>query len=176
MKLTLKNGRDYSIREIELKDAEPMLSFLESVAAESDNLTFGPGEFRPSVKEEEEFIKSCREKGNCCAFVAASEGRIIGNLSFRGGERSRTSHAGEFGVSVLKEFWGNGIATALMNRMLDWAATAPVTKINLKVKDDNDAAIDLYRKLGFEVEGRLTRDFRINGKYYDSVLMGKIID
>jgi len=174
--MTLKNGMTCTIREAEPGDGELLLPFLALVAIESDNLTFGPGEFTPTGEEEEEFIRSCREKDNGCIFVAVIEGRIIGNLSFRGGDRKRNRHTGEMGVSVLKEFWGNGIATALVNRLLEWAVASPITKINLRVKEDNRTAITLYSKLGFMEEGRITRDFLIEGRYYDSVQMGICLD
>ena len=174
--LTLNNGTTYILREIQLKDANAMIPYLASIAAESDNLTFGPGEFTPSVEDEEKFIDSHIKTENSYAIVAIQNNKIIGNLSFEGGGRSRLSHAGEFGVSVLKDFWGNGIATELIKSLLDWAISAPITKINLKVKDENSSAITLYKKLGFEIEGKIKRDFCIAGIYYDSIIMGKIID
>ncbi len=175
MECSLKDGSVYILREIELKDARPMLVFLDHVASESDNLTFGPGEFTPTVEEEESFIQSHSNSENCYALVAVLNGRIIGNLSFQGGGRNRIAHCGEFGVSVLKEFWGNGIASALIENMLEWSKTSPITKINLRVKEDNTNAIDLYKKFGFEIECVLKRDFKINNLYCNSVMMGKII-
>lgn len=49
-------------------------------------------------------------------------------------------------------------------------------KINLRVRTDNAAGIKLYKKLGFLEEGKLKRDFCIDGEFYDSLLMGLLID
>jgi len=173
--LSLRNGTTYELREMELKDAGAMIPYLASIASESDNLTFGPGEFTPSLEDEEKFIASHRDRDNSYALVAVQNDRIIGNLSFEGGVRNRLSHTGEFGVSVLKEYWGNGVATELITCLLDWAISGPITKINLKVREDNASALSLYEKLGFEIEGKIKRDFRIDGTYYDSIMMGKIV-
>ncbi len=47
-------------------------------------------------------------------------------------------------------------------------------KISLQVLETNEKAINLYKKLGFEVEGVLKNDKRLlDGKYYNTVVMGR---
>ncbi|QRG69135.1 GNAT family N-acetyltransferase [Brevibacillus choshinensis] len=117
------------------------------------------------------------EAPNQLFLVAEVEGTLVGNLTFRGGARARTQHAGEFGVSVLKDFWGYGIGRALIESLLGWAKdSAVVRKINLRVRSDNASAIHLYKKLGFKEEGVFTREFLIDGVFYDCILMGIDID
>ena len=38
---------------------------------------------------------------------------------------------------------------------------------------ENVAALRLYESLGYEVEGRLTREIKIDGRYIDLILMAK---
>ncbi|MBN2655725.1 MAG: GNAT family N-acetyltransferase [Spirochaetales bacterium] len=71
--------------------------------------------------------------------------------------------------------WGKGIAGSLISELFSWAPKNNITKINLKVKEDNRRAIELYKNLGFVPEGILARDFLIDGKYYNSIAMGKIL-
>jgi len=40
---------------------------------------------------------------------------------------------------------------------------------------DNEKAISLYKKLGFEIEGQLKNAVYIDGKYFDNYIMGLII-
>lgn len=109
--------------------------------------------------------------------VAEIEGKIVGNLSFSGGPRQRIAHAGELGVCVLKEYWGQGIGTKLIEYLIDWCKESGIIrKINLRVRSDNYSAIHIYKKLGFNEEGLITRDFFINERFYDSISMGFIID
>ena len=57
--------------------------------------------------------------------------------------------------------------------MIDWGIESNVVKkINLRVREDNYVAIGLYKKLGFKNEGIITRDFYIDGEYYNSISMG----
>ena len=176
LKNTADSASEYIVRGIEIADSEAMIEYLAAIAGESDNLTFGPGEFSPTLEEEEGYIKAMLKAKNNLALVAVSGGRIIGNISFSGGTRSRLAHCGEFGISVLKEFWGRGVAAVLLRQMIEWARKNRITKINLKVKEDNLAAIKLYESFGFETEGRLRREFKIDGTYFDAILMGLLID
>jgi len=172
----LKNGEEYIIREALVCDAEPMISYLDAISSESDNLTFGSGEIDVSINDEKLLIENSFISKHRLLLVAVYQDKIIGNLNFKSESRPRISHVGEFGVSVLKDFWGNGIGVELIQILFEWAKENGITKINLKVKEDNTRAISLYRKLGFEQEGTLRRDFFIDGSYFSSVIMGKLID
>lgn len=63
-----------------------------------------------------------------------------------------------------------------MNEVIEWATNNGVTKkLSVIVRDDNEKAIDLYKKCGFVMEGVLIRDVLVKEKYYNSILMGKLI-
>ena len=165
------------IRKANKSDAKALIDYLSIIGGESDFLTFGLGEFGRSVEQEEEFIENILMKNNALFIIAEVNGKVVGNLNFSGGPRQRTAHIGEFGVSVLKEYWGNGIGEELIKYLIDWSKnSAIIRKINLKVRTDNARGIQLYKKLGFLEEGILKRDFLINSKFYDSVLMGLLIN
>lgn len=173
----LKDGREYVIRNAIPEDASNLIKYLNSIAAESDNLTFGPGELTITVGIETKIIENAISSNNQYFVVAELDGLIIGNLNFSAGIKPRIAHIGEFGVSVLKEYWGNKIARELINGLIKWAKDGgKVTKINLQVREDNEKAINLYKKLGFEIEGLIKRSFFIKGKYYNCYHMGKILD
>lgn len=165
------------LREADKIDAANMLVYVNKICLESDNLTFGEGEFEISFEQEEEFIETISKQKNGLFLVVELNGDIIGNLSFIGGKRPRTSHTGEFGVSVLKEYWGKGIGSELIKYLIEWAKNNEIiSKINLRVRSDNYGAIHVYEKLGFKVEGTITRDLKIKDKYYDCLHMGLEID
>lgn len=175
--IKLNNGCMASIRNASKSDAKEMLIYIDRISKESDNLTFGEGEFGITLDQEENFIESISMKNNALFIVAEMEGKIIGNLSFAGGVRPRTAHTGEFGVSVLKEYWGLGVGTELITYLIQWCKqTGIVRKVNLKVRSDNYSAIHVYKKLGFNEEGVITRDLLIGSEFYDSILMGLNIE
>lgn len=165
-----------TLRKAEISDAAQLIEYLNIIGGESDFLTFGPGDFGRSVEAEAEFIENALKRKNALFLVAVANGKIIGNLNFSGGSRERTSHTGEFGVSVLKDYWGMGIGEELIRYLINWSRGSGIRKINLRVRQDNLKAISLYKKLGFTEEGIVKRDSLIGGKFYDSLLMGLLID
>lgn len=175
--IKLKNGEIITILRANKSDGEEILNYINSVSCESDFLTFGEGEFNITVEDEELFIENTLKQDNALFIIAKHKNKIIGNLNFAGGVRSRTKHIGEFGVTVLKEYWNMGIGYELIKYLISWAKESRVIrKINLRVRSDNSIAINLYKKLDFIEEGIIRRDFLIDGVFYDSLLMGLIID
>jgi RimJ/RimL family protein N-acetyltransferase len=76
-------------------------------------------------------------------------------------------------MSVRKEYWGLGIGSLMLDTLIDWArATQIVTKVNLRVRTDNQRAIQLYRNKGFVIEGTIRREIRLNDQYFDTYWMG----
>jgi RimJ/RimL family protein N-acetyltransferase len=170
---TTKDGRTLIIREAEGRDAGVVLRYLDKISRETNFLTFGPGEFSLTEKEEFDYLEKCRRTDNCLYLLSLLEETLVGNLIFTAGGRPRTRHAGELSTSVLKKFWNIGIASALFDSLLEWAKTGNIIrKINLRVRSDNQRAIELYKHKGFLVEGTLKKELFINGNYYDNLWMG----
>ena len=109
--------------------------------------------------------------------LALHEGAVVGALSFEGGRRPRICHTGELGISVTGSFTGSGIGRVLLEMLIEWAEQGGVIrKLNLRTRVDNLGAIRLYERLGWVVEGRITRDQGIDGVYTDTLFMGRPVD
>lgn len=169
-------SQQWEIRRVQVEDAQAMLDYLEVVSAESDNLTFGPGEFGMSLEQEVLFLEAAIKQERTLFLIAIAEGEIVGNLTFHSGKRPRIAHLGELGITVRQKWWGQGIARQLIQELIQWSGQNGIRKINLRVRSDNERAIRLYLRLGFQVEGKLTRDLRIDGCFYDALAMGLQVD
>jgi RimJ/RimL family protein N-acetyltransferase len=175
--LALRDGRTVNIRRAEPEDAAAILAYLARVGGESVNLTVGAEGPRISEAEEREYLTRVAGADNCLAVVAVAGGEIVGSLTFDGGHRPRLRHAGEFGISVLQAYAGQGLGKALLEYLIAWAEQSGVVrKINLKVRVDNLPAIRLYERMGWVHEGRTTRDTLIDGEFNDCLLMGRTVD
>ena len=166
-----------TIRRPRADDAPAILEYLRRVGAESGFLSFGAEGPPISETEERAFLASVATARNAIVLLAELNGEIVGNLTFRGGNRARTRHVGEFGISVARRAQGCGVGRRLMELLLEWARDGGVVrKINLVVRTDNDRAIALYESLGFLIEGRRRRDMLIDGVFHDSLIMGLLVD
>src|ERR1022692_2680473 len=92
--IVLKNNLQLTLRPAQPSDAENLLVYFEQVSGESDNITFGPGEFGLSVQEEREILQQHAEKLTSIYLIAEISGEIAGVLTFNTGKRSRFQHGG----------------------------------------------------------------------------------
>ncbi len=174
--LNTRDNQHLIIRHAESSDAALLLDYIEQVSGETNFLSFGPGEFEMNVEDEATYLDSCKTANNCIYLLAFVDQTLAGTLNCSSRNRKRLIHVAQFGITVRKAFWGQGIGNALMDSLLDWAdATGVIKKINLKVRTDNEPAIKLYKKKGFEIEGVLKKENFIDGVYYDILHMGKTI-
>lgn len=176
-RVQLHGGHDLEIRKANPDDASDIIVYIDQISRETEYLTFGRGEFGITVEQEVQFIEGLLESDNKLMLLAFLENKLIGQLTLMGGSRPRIKHTGELGISVLQEYWRQGIATELIRYSLAWAKeTGIIRKVNLKVRSDNRGAIRLYESLGFVYEGTTTREFYMDGAFYDSIHMGIEID
>lgn len=103
--------------------------------------------------------------------VAVADGRVIGSLSINREGRPATRHVATLGMFVAESWRGRGVGTALLAEAFRWAHLHDVEKIELTVYPHNEAAIALYRKFGFDEEGRLVRHAKKSYGYEDEILM-----
>ncbi len=172
----LADGRKLVIQHAEPKDAAEIVGYLERVSAETDFLTFGAGEFGLSVNDETKFIDELRGGRFNFMLEAVVDRRIVATCTLMRPRRPRVRHIGDFGISVAKAYWGLGIGKKLCLAMIETARELGVTKIDLKVREDNARAIRLYESVGFKREGVNERALRVGGRYYADLMMGLCLD
>jgi putative acetyltransferase len=84
-------------------------------------------------------------------------------------------HVGSIGMAVRDDWQGKGVGTALMEAALDLADNwLNLTRMELRVYVDNLAAVALYKRFGFEIEGTHRRLAFRNGEYVDAYSMARI--
>jgi putative acetyltransferase len=108
--------------------------------------------------------------------VACAEGEVVGNLGLETSpNRPRVRHVGSIGMAVRDDWQGKGVGTALIGAALDLADNwLNLMRIELRVYVDNSAAVALYKKFGFEIEGTHRRLAFRNGEYVDAYSMARI--
>lgn len=111
-----------------------------------------------------------------CSLVAdGPDGDVVGSLGMRRAQGPRRIHTATLGMSVRDDWQGRGVGTALLAAALHVADEWwQVRRVHLEVFTDNDAAIALYRRFGFEVEGTLRQDAFRSGEYCDTYVMGRL--
>jgi putative acetyltransferase len=108
--------------------------------------------------------------------VAEADGEVVGNLGLHAaGKSPRRRHAGSIGMAVRDDWQRRGVGSALLVAALDLADRwLNYRRLELTVYTDNVAALALYRKFGFVIEGT-HRDFAFrDGRYVDAHAMARL--
>lgn len=107
---------------------------------------------------------------------AAIGGELVGNAGLMAaGTSPRRRHAMHLGMAVAPAAQGRGVGTALMAALLDYADNwAQVLRIELGVFVDNERAIRLYQRHGFEIEGRQRAYALRHGRHADCYMMARL--
>ncbi|REK77600.1 GNAT family N-acetyltransferase [Paenibacillus paeoniae] len=167
-------GLRYSIRSANEEDAAALSQLRVKIDGETEHMDREAGEAFISAEGFKELIQSDSERERNLFLVAVADSRLIGYSRCEGIYLKRFAHKAEFGVCILKEFWGYGIGKELLRTSLAWADSIGITKMTLHVLESNKSAIQLYERFGFQIEGILKNDKVLSdGRYYNTVVMGR---
>lgn len=171
------NGLSYTIRSAVKNDAKELSHLRLQIDGETENLDREKGEGFIDGPGFENVIHTDTVSPRNLFLVVVTDNRIVGFSRCEGTGLKRFSHKTEFGVCVMKDFWGYGIGGNLLKQSIIWADSYGITKITLNVLETNTRAIELYKRLGFETEGVLRNDKILSdGKYYSTIVMGRFND
>ena len=114
------------------------------------------------------------------AFVAVTDDGakgelVIGEIGLSVSGRPRTRHCGSLGLLVHADYQNSGVGTALMSAALDLADNwLMLARCELTAYCDNERAVHLYEKFGFEKEGVRRASAIRGGKLCDEFYMGRL--
>lgn len=118
-------------------------------------------------------ILSFLKNKNGVYLVAEQEGCLVGHAFLEPHSLQALSHVADLNIAVHLGWQGKGIGKKLLEQIIDWAKhSSSLEKIQLHVRASNVAAISLYKKMGFQEEGRLKNRLKIKDRYMDDLVMG----
>jgi ribosomal protein S18 acetylase RimI-like enzyme len=144
---------------------------LDFVAREGRYLAFVEG---PPLENTRAFVLDHIQRGHP-QFVAVSAGEVVGWCDVTPKERPIYAHGGVLGIGLLPRFRGRGIGTNLIRSTLAATRTIGLHRVELTVRQNNTRAIELYKKVGFRVEGLQRDAVQIDGVYENVVCMAILL-
>lgn len=127
------------------------------------------------LSRSQEFVRNNLTSGNP-HFVALDGERVVGWCDIVRRSLEGFRHVGGLGMGVMKDYRGQGIGEQLASAALQGARTIGLERVELDVYASNNAAIKLYEKLGFAVEGVHRRARKLDGQYDDLISMALFLD
>ena len=166
---------NYIIREADIEDAENVIEYIKIVSDETDFLISDSSERNFTVRKEKEFLQNIQSSILEKIFLFEIENKIVGMCSIEGINKIRIKHRVDLAITVLKNYWGNKIGEKLIDYAIEYCKSNCIKKIELTVRIDNERALKLYKKFGFEIEGEVKNFIYLNGNYYNCYFMGLLL-
>ena len=172
--LELKNGEKILYRHIKKSDVEGVWNNFNEVLEEGIYLPV----LYPvrSQLEKESWYRNIKKENEICIVAENLDFKlpynIVGHCEISNSEWDAATHVGILGIIVMQKYRDLGIGTKLID-----VAIKEAKKLNNKEKiilscfSTNERAIHLYKKLGFKKVGLRKKQYYLNSKYYDEVLM-----
>lgn len=158
--IVIKNGMKCCLRNADENDGQLVLDNFNLTHAQTDYLLTYPDENSFDVMQESQFLKEKTDSENEIEIIAIVNDMIIGTAGIEAvGTKYKVRHRAEFGISVLKEFWGLGIGQALMTSCIECAKSAGYSQLELNVVAENVRALSMYKQAGFVEYGRNPQGF-----------------
>jgi len=162
------------LRTATLQDCEALRHFATELFAEEL-----PGIFdrpAPTVAVERAFVTSRLEPDNATILVAMLGSEVVGLMDFLGGTYDEDRHVGQFGLSVAREHRDQGIGSALVAALMDWAPAHGIRRVEAHAWSNNLRAVRLYERLGFVQEAVRREAIVSGGEVLDVLVLVRMVD
>ncbi len=137
-------------------------------------MLFEPNERMTTAEQQENMVSHFIRSENSTIILAEVDDQLVGHITVVGGNTNRIKHRAHIVVGILERFSGQGIGRKLFEQVERWRETTCVTRLELTVMANNERAIGLYKKVGFQVEGIKEHSIKINNEYIDESYMAKV--
>jgi RimJ/RimL family protein N-acetyltransferase len=152
---------------------EDLQRTVDAIARERRYLGFVEG---PPLESTRAFVRALIA-GAGVQFLAIDESdSVIGWCDIFRNPREGFRHCGQLGMGVRPHARGRGLGARLAAAAIEQAWSEGLERVELEVFASNAPAIELYRKLKFNVEGVKRRARKLDGSYDDIVFMALIRD
>lgn len=141
---------EISLAVAEPADAAKVLSLLRLLQVESKMFSVTKGFEQLTVAEEQHNLAQINNTTDNLILLAWDQDEPIGIATVA--RTSSEQRTGEVGIAIQKNYWHQGLGTAMMDEIVNWGQNfSSLDKLTLTVVDNNINAIKLYQKVGFTI-------------------------
>ena len=169
--VVLRDGSVLQISRPRGENAAEILEYLKIVGGETHFLLMDENGLGISEEREAKILEAAYVEPRGGMHFGKINREIACMFSLSCHPRRRLAHTGEIALSVRKKYWHIGVGSAIMEALIELAKEASLKNVELGVYADNERAIALYRRFGFEEIGRHRGKMYVDGEYYDEILM-----
>lgn len=169
----LQFAEDYrAIRPIQVNDAKAYHDLMYQLDDETSFMLYEKGERKSSIEDFEKRIQGMIEGGIC---YVHGDKNLNGFIAVNRSHINKIKHIGYIVIGILESHGGRKIGTMLFNKAFTWAKANDIHRLELTVMVPNKAGVNLYEKMGFDIEGVKRKAIYMDGDYLDEYYMSKLL-
>lgn len=121
------------------------------------------------------FLGGSTQTGSDRIFVAEWGGEIVGLAICRRHPPPERETVLQFDLGIDPLYRRRGLGSGLVRHVLGWAQDTGLHRVQLAVVAENQEAVSLYKKHGFEIEGTLRQGIRLERQFHDIYVMATLL-
>ncbi len=169
-RLSLKDGREVTLRAATEDDAFGVLLLIDAVAHERVYLLNTEAYW--GVEGQRDWIRAVHRTGGAMLVAEAPEGEVVAWADLARPHALLARHTATLGTGVRADWRDVGLGRALLREITGMAHELGIEKLELHVRSTNARAIHVYESLGWQHEGVGHRSYKQDGVYEDRIQMG----
>ena len=170
------NRTRFRVRNATSEDAAA-LAILQKAIYDEEHWFVGDGP--PSVEALARRLRSLEPKMSlylvATGSAAGTAGEVTAWLELNRLMATKMQHVAVLTLAVTAASRRQGVAGNLLSEAERWALRVGVEKISLNVRANNGAALKLYERSGFVLEGRERAHIRLERGFEDNLIMAKFL-
>jgi RimJ/RimL family protein N-acetyltransferase len=170
-----KNGEEIILRPGEPGDSCGILDTIRSNALERSYVLMD--HYGKKLDSEKQYISSLDRSKNLF-MVAVAGDNVVGCLAALQADAGRlgaTAHILHVGLHLRESHRGQGIGAEMLAYAEAWALEQGFRKLEASIFTGNKRSLHLFYRAGFAEEGVRKLRVRVENKYLDEVLVGKVL-
>ena len=173
--IELKNGTQAKFKNPSVDDAAELLECMRQICSETDYLLRYPEEWDAfTVEREAKWIEANQNSDSNLFICCYVDGKIAGNCNIDFHKGLKIEHRAVIGIALLKEFWGLGIGTAMIEELIKAAREYGTEILELEYIEGNERGRRLYEKFGFKAVCEKPNAFKLkDGRMLSEIHMQK---
>lgn len=169
---------EFTLREAIPADAKEILELMKLIGAQTPYMVMDEQGLKMTEEEMAQNLADLYDSPNNLLLLALADEKIVGTASIRASKQKRMEHIGEIGISILKDYWGFGLGSLMMEELIEWSKEGGIIRrLELTVQKRNERAVHVYEKIGFQKEALMARGAKTDdGEFLSVHLMSMMID
>lgn len=156
------------IREWQENDAEAIAALYRQLNTEEKYMA---GE----INQLRNLDKNLKEHGKTGLFVLDDGERLVGAAAVTGHGFEKIRHRAMVAIGISKDYQNQGYGKQLLERIDEWAKKNDVFRLELTVAAKNRAAMILFDRAGYRVEGMRRAALVVDNERVDEFYMARLL-